>query len=201
VPRQPRGPLPAGIYHVTGRGCGGPSSIFVDDFDRTRFCQLLIGALVGMEARCYAFCLMTTHYHVLLDVPAADVLQAAMRRLNSAYAFGFNRKHGRVGHLFAERFGCIPVLSDWHVLRGHRYLARNPLAAGLCERPEDHYWSSYRDAIGLSNDFPFVDSSCFRSYFGSDAAGAIEAMRRFVNEPLDAAGPDPDRPSWGTIPL
>jgi hypothetical protein len=124
---------------------------------------------------------MSTHYHLLLDVPE-DGLKSGMRRLNGCYAKGFNQRHGRVGHLFGERYYSGLVESDGHMLHLLRYIARNPVEAGLVTRPSDWYWSSYRGCIGLDGDFPFVDSSPLRAYFSSVEERACELVRALVGE-------------------
>ncbi len=86
-------------------------------------------------------------------------LAPAMKRLNQRYARAFNARHGCRGHAFAERYFCVPLLSDEHLLIAYRYLARNPVEAGLCARPEDWVWSSYPVAIGRKGRFAFVDAS------------------------------------------
>ena len=162
MPRMERGHVPAGIYHVNTRGAG-PAPIFLDDEDRTMFCVQLVRTIVRMEWVCRAFCFMTTHYHLLLDVPT-DTLSDGMQRLNGLYARAFNARHGRSGHLFGERYHDTPVETEEHLLQAVRYIVRNPVEAGLCRAPLDWYWSSYRDAIGAADEFPFVDSSMFNGF-------------------------------------
>jgi REP element-mobilizing transposase RayT len=175
-----RGDIPAGTYHVTTRGAG-PIPIFDDDIDRTWFCMLLTRLISKRGWRCRAFCLMTTHYHLLLDVPA-DTLQVGMRSLNGEYARGFNRRHGRTGHLFGRRYYCGGVESDFHMLQTFRYIARNPVRAKLVATPAEWYWSSYRGCSGIDRGFPFVDPSSLRAYFGADGKRASELIRTFVEE-------------------
>lgn len=122
---------------------------------------------------------MPTHYHLLLTV-AADTLQLGMHGLNFAYARRFNAVHGRKGHLFGERYHCAPVRTDAHMLRALRYIARNPVKAGLCERPEDWYWSSYGGCAEYRAGFAFVDTSRHRAYFGGDTPRATELLRAYV---------------------
>ena len=172
--------MPAGTYHVTTRS-GGPIPIFTDDDERTRFCNQLVLTLRAGGWRCRAFCLMSTHYHLLVEVPD-DTLQPGMQQLNCGYARWFNRQHGRSGHLFGERYYCVRVESDGHMLALLRYIARNPVAAGLCERPSDWLWGSYRGCIGIDNRFPFVDAAPLRAYFGANAERATVLIRQFVGD-------------------
>ena len=185
--RPARGPLSAGTYHVTTRSCG-PTPIFIDDEDRTRLCILIVRALRRMRGTCHAFCLVGTHYHLLVDVPT-DELQDGIALLNSTYAQGFNRRHGRVGHLFGDRYRCVRVESDGHMLHLLRYIARNPVRAGLCRRPSDWIWGSYRGCVEIDAGFPFVDHSFLRSYFGSDWSRAIELIKSFVGDAEDLSTP------------
>jgi len=174
-----------GIFHVTTQGAG-PSDVFLDDVDRTLFCSLLIQQLVRQSWACLSFCLMTTHFHLLLEIPD-ESLPVGMQRLNGFYARNFNLRHGRKGHLFGERYYAVRAESDQHMLELLRYIARNPVRAGMCTRPEDWYWSSYRGCIVPSESaFPFVDSSRLTAYFGSSPERARPRLRAFV----DAADAD-----------
>jgi REP element-mobilizing transposase RayT len=155
--------------------------MFVDDVDRTKFCGLLAKMLRRPGWKCLAFCLMPTHYHLLLEVPENE-LPAGMQALNWAYARWFNARHGRKGHFVGERYYCGRVTRDRHMLRALRYIARNPVKAGLCRGPADWNWGSYRVIAGYNEGFPFVDPSKLRAYFGKDAAFSSELLRAFVEE-------------------
>jgi REP element-mobilizing transposase RayT len=130
MPRLPRSHLPAeGIYHVTAHGTGS-RPIFVTDLDRLDFLDLLGRAskIAGWE--CHAWCLMTTHYHLVLETSLTR-LSRAMHRLNTAYAQRFNRRHERRGHLFDSRFSAWVVRDDAHFEATCRYVLDNPVRAGL----------------------------------------------------------------------
>lgn len=179
-----RGSLPAGVYHI-GTRSAGPIELFRDDFDRTVFCNGLIRRLRRSNWSCLAFCLMSTHYHLLLDVPD-DTLQAGMRCLNGHYAFAFNRRHGRNGHLFGNRYFALPVPTDISFRQRFRYIALNPVRAKLCASPLDWPWSSYRDAATGSRTFPFVDHSRALDAFRDESGEAAELMREYVEDMPEA---------------
>jgi REP element-mobilizing transposase RayT len=155
--------------------------MFLDDYDRTFFCILLARTVRRHAWICRAFCLMTTHYHLLLDVQE-NALQPGMQRLNGPYAQRFNARHRRSGHLRGDRYHAIQVESDGHMLQLLRYIARNPVEAGLCEHPSDWPWSSYRGCAELDGGFAFVDSSPLRAYFGRDRRAATKLLRSFVGD-------------------
>ena len=155
--------------------------MFLDDLDRTWFCNRL-GRIVREHGWiCHAFCLLTTHYHVVIDAPTNGV-QRGMQRLNGPYAQRFNKKYGRSGHLRGDRYYAGLVETDGHMLRALRYVARNPVKARLCDKPSDWPWGSYRGCIGLDSGFAFVDSSRFRAFFGGDVETAGELVRIFVGD-------------------
>src|SRR4029078_6965405 len=97
-----------------------------------------------------------THFHLILHTPE-PTLSRGMQHLCSVYAQWFNWKYGRRGHLFGRRFGSVQILSESHLFNAHRYVALNPVRAGLCRRPEFWRWGSYRALIGLEDPAPFLD--------------------------------------------
>lgn len=135
-----------GIYHLTARG-NERAKIFRDDADRERFLEVLTNTHHRFGWRCLAYCLMGNHYHLLVRTPQAN-LARGMRDLNGVYAQSFNRRHGRVGHLFQGRYRAILVEREEHLLRAIAYVVRNPVRAGLCAEARSWRWSSQGGALG-----------------------------------------------------
>ena len=179
MPRPPRTLDPALPYHVTTRGNDG-RRIFLDAHDRLLFVRLLDRAVFRFELRCAAYCLMTTHYH-LLFVAGVERLPGAMHFLNCAYAHGFNRRYGREHHVFGRRYASIAIESDLHLFAAHRYLALNPVEARACERPEDWLWSSYGGIAGFRRAPRLLDVDATLSLFASDRVAAMTRFRAFVH--------------------
>lgn len=141
MPRLPRNALPAqGVFHVTARGVAGLPA-FIGDVDRLDFQSLL--ASIGHEFSwsVHAHCLMTTHYHVVVETPLGQ-LSDGMKQLNGRYAKRFNRRHGRRGHLFESRFSAWVVRDEEHLRATCEYVLANPVKAGLCDRLGDWPWAS-----------------------------------------------------------
>lgn len=138
------------LYHVFARG-NDKQCIYKDDSDCRSFQELLAEALLRFGIKCVAYCLMRNHYHLLLRVGDVAVSRL-MQQLNSSYCQGFNRRHGRVGHVLQGRFGSRIVEDGAYTRTVLRYLALNPVAAGLVSRPGDWRWSSYRFALGVGED-------------------------------------------------
>jgi REP element-mobilizing transposase RayT len=92
--------FPGAIYHVTARGnARGP--IFLDHEDRQLFLGVLADCVKRFGWLCHACCLMDNDYHLLIETPSGN-FSAGMRQLNGIYTQRFNRRHGRVGHVFRE---------------------------------------------------------------------------------------------------
>ena len=180
VPRPLRPKIAGAAYHVTTRGTAR-HAIFRDDDDRRRFLAIL-GAVVARHAwRCDAYCLMTTHYHVLVTTPAGD-LSSGMQLLNGSYAQSFNRRHRRDGHLYRGRFGSVLVEGETHALEAFRYIALNPVRAGACRRPEEWPWSSYRATLGLAPRPTFLALGWVLEHFAEQEQVARSRLRSFVDD-------------------
>jgi REP element-mobilizing transposase RayT len=131
--------FPDGFFHVVSRAVFG-AEVFVDSVDRRRFLRLLEDSEKRIRWRCEAFCLMTTHYHLVVEARTRQ-LATGMQLLNGRYARGFNRRHKRYGAVFAERYSVRVVESEEHLFDACAYVVLNPVKAGLCDRAEAWPWS------------------------------------------------------------
>jgi putative transposase len=139
MPRQPRGVVVEGIYHVTARG-NDRRPIFLDDYDRNAYLALLGEVCERCEWRRLAYCLMNNHVHLLVEITRPN-LSDGMHRLQFQHARKFNHRHQRTGHLFEDRFWSVRVASDEQLVAVTRYIAMNPVEAGLCSSPELWEWT------------------------------------------------------------
>lgn len=171
--------FPGAVYHVTSRGNAG-ADVFLDDDDRQVFLGLLAFAVERFGWRCHAYCLMGNHYHLVIETPLAN-LSRGMRQLNGIYTQRFNRRHGRAGHVFQGRFKAILVDRENYLLELVRYVALNPVRAGIARRPDSHAWSSHRATAGLDPVPMFLSTDWVLSRFGSDRARARRRYAEFVS--------------------
>jgi hypothetical protein len=121
---------------------------------------------------------MTTHYHFVVRTEDAD-LSIGMQQINGCYARSFNRRHGRRGHLFGDRFGSVFVQSQEHFLTEVRYVALNPLDAGFL--PHEWPYGSYGSAIAGRRD-PLSDNAVLL-----ELCGGAERLRAFVEDGIELA--------------
>ena len=175
--------FPGAVYHVTSRG-NAQAAIFVDDVDRNTFLAVLRQTFRRFNVLCHGYCLMTNHFHLLLETPDAN-LSKAMRQLNSVYTQAFNRRHGRVGHVLQGRFKAIVVDREGYLLELCRYVVLNPVRAGMVTDAGKYPWSSYRATAGLDKASEFLSVDWILEQFGVDRKSARMEYRRFVKAGLD----------------
>jgi REP element-mobilizing transposase RayT len=177
------------LYHITARG-NGRCSIFLGEVDKDRaaFLDVLAGTCKRFNWICHAYCLMSDHYHLLVETPDAN-LSKGMRQLNGIYIQLVNRTHGRVGHLFQGRFKAILVERESYLLELARYVLLNPVRAGMVRPPGEWPWSSCLATAGETPAPKFVATDWLLRAFAETRDDSVVRYRRFVAEGIGAAGP------------
>jgi REP element-mobilizing transposase RayT len=180
MPRPLRIQFPGAVYHVMNRG-NGRQAIFEDADDARRFMALVeeIAAPLGWRFR--AYCLMTNHYHFVLETPQPN-LSAGMQALAARYTQDFNRRHGRDGQLFRGRFHAILVEPEAYLVSLVRYVVLNPVLAGLAPDPAAWRWSSYRATAGAAAAPALLDLSWLIGAYGAALPEAQRAWRDHIAE-------------------
>ena len=166
--RPLRQEVPGGLFHVYARGNNG-RSIYLDERDRRRYLQLLAKVVGRQGWHCLSYCLMGNHMHVLLETPRPN-LASGMQQLHGQYARYFNDRYRATGHLFGGRYGATLITTDFQFQTVLRYVALNPIAAGLCRRPDEYPWSSHEATLaGTPPKFLNLDRLFWRlAAFGGD---------------------------------
>ena len=175
------------LYHVTSRG-DRREAIYLDDEDRIGFLSLLGEVCHRFNWTIPAYCLMTNHYHLLVETPEGN-LSRGMRQLNGVYTQRFNRRHGRVGHVFQGRYKAILVQRDNYLLELARYVVLNPVRADMVQDAADWPWSSYRSVVGQANAPDWLDRDRLLAQFGQQRNQAMQAYIRFVRDGVGKPSP------------
>lgn len=173
------------FYHLTSRG-NAQRDIYLCDPDRTLFLDALKETIESSGWICHGYCLMTNHYHLLVETPRAN-LSEGMHHLNGQYSQSFNRKHRRSGHVFQGRFDSRIVEKDSYLLAVARYVVQNPVRAGVVERPEDWPWSSYLPTASKSNWVTFLHREFLLSCLSDDYEHARREYVEFVAKGFDVS--------------
>jgi len=190
---------PGAYYHVTSRG-NEQKDVFKSRRDREKFLEYLASATERYGAAIHAYCLMSNHYHLLLETPEGNLSQI-MRHINGAYTTYFNIKRKRAGHLFQGRFKAILVEADEYALGLSRYIHLNPVRVGMAEKPGEYFWSSFKSYIGQGNVTDWLKTDFILGYFGKNKLEAGKKYSVFVEELIGTQYDSPLLDAIGTVVL
>jgi len=153
--------------------------LFRSERDREKFLGYVQTAVKRYGIKVHAYCLMTTHYHFLIETPHANLSQA-VKWINVSYSVYFNRKRRRAGHLFQGRFKSVLVDADEYLKHLSRYIHLNPVRARMVEHCKDYPWSSYPALAGYVEPPEWLETDWLLSLFGDDRSRAKNGYRDFV---------------------
>lgn len=142
MPRHAREKSSTGIYHIMVRGINR-QDIFHSEEDHQRYLDILLKIKREEDVEIWGYCLMSNHLHLLIREETA--LSKIMKRVGSSYAYWYNWKYHRSGHLFQDRFKSEKIETDAYLMTVIRYIHQNPIKAGMVSKPEEYRWSSCRD--------------------------------------------------------
>lgn len=181
MPRAPRYQAADVVYHVGSRGVEKRAIYDVVPRDREYFLGLLAEVIERYGWLCHSYCLMGNHFHLVVETPGAN-LSIGMQFLKGEYAAWFNAVGGtREGTLFERRFWSSYVRNDAYALALARYVALNPVRAGIVATPDQWPWSSYSATAGLSRAPRWLYTDGVLQFFGP-TAGARTRFAQYVGE-------------------
>jgi putative transposase len=169
-----------GIFHVFAHSVRS-DALFRDDLDRIAFLRELARAGMKCGWTCVAYCLMTTHFHLIVEVDEG-ALPIGMHGLNFRYAAGFNRRHHTRGHVLEARYGSRRIRSASELLGVYAYIVQNPVAAGLAVHPTLWLWSSYWMTVAAAPPTTFVNAALVLRGLADTRERAIAMLRAFVEK-------------------
>ena len=141
-------------YHVMNRG-RNKDLIFRDKSDFQMFIDLLNESMEMWNFHISAYCLMSNHYHLLIQTPDAN-LSRGMRHINGIYTQRFNNKHNCDGSLFKGRYKSVLVGGDDYLLQALKYIHMNPVKAGMVKTPAKYMWSSHKAYLSGSSKWDWL---------------------------------------------
>lgn len=143
MPRGQRLLIPNVCYHIIQRG-NQKQNIFLEDADFRKYLQILLHYKRKYGFKLYAYCLMPNHIHLIVEVKEVNNLAKIMQGISLTYTLWFNKKYGKVGHLWQGRFKNMIIQKDRYLIDCLSYIEYNPLRANLTSSPFDYMWSSWK---------------------------------------------------------
>ena len=170
------------LYHITARG-NERNPIYREEGDYQKFLDLLSELPQRYDIFIHGYILMGNHYHLLIETPKGNITKV-MHYLNATYTGYFNKKYGRVGHLFQGRYKGLLIEKERYLLSVSRYIHLNPVRAGMSRRPEEYRWSSYPEYIRRDKKNKWLTSDWILGQYSRDEAKARRLYKAFVDEGL-----------------
>ena len=159
MPRKTRITLP-GYYHIINRGVER-RNVFLKPEDYNKFLELLVDMKKVYNISIHAYCLMTNHYHILLETTDENISEA-IKFLNSFYSMYFNKEYKRSGHLWQGRFSSYFLYDDAHFWIVAKYIERNPIKANMVDRVENYNYQSFYQWKYNSQHHSLLDNSMIK---------------------------------------
>jgi len=154
-------------------------TIFHNEKDWIKFISFMVRVIEKHNWICHAYCLMGTHYHLLLETPDANMVPG-MKQLNQFYSQFYNWKYQRVGPVLQGRYKAWLVEKEEKFLDNSRYIVNNPVEAKMVEHPSDWPWSSYRATRGIEKAPKYLETEFLLRHFTSSRKKAQMMYEDFV---------------------
>jgi putative transposase len=172
MPRQARLDIPGALHHIMVRGINR-SVIYLDDQDRQRFLDRLAHEVKEGKCSVFAWVLMGNHAHILFK-SGQHGISTVMGRVLTWYAQYFNRRHGRAGHLFENRYKSVLCDEETYLLVLVRYIHLNPVRAGIVSTLDElnrYPWSGHRAMMG-KEEYSWTGPDSVLTRFGKKVGAA-----------------------------
>ena len=180
--RMKRIDLPFTLYHVFSR-TNSDNLAFEDARDNAKFLEYVAKFVSIFDFRVHAWCLMSSHFHLLLESVKRPAISEFMRRLLTAYTVFFNRRHARHGHLFQGRFKSIVVDKSNYLLALSRYIHLNPVLSGGVSDPRVYRGSSLQFYL-KGGEPAFLYTKEILSWFNGDRKQYGKFILEGLNEDI-----------------
>ncbi len=186
--RQLRIEYPGALYHVTSRG-NEKKDIFRSIKDRDKFLSYLSSAWERHSAVFHAYCLMSNHFHLMVETPLGN-LSWIMKHINGSYTTYFNVKHKRAGHLLQGRYKAVLVQADAYAAELSRYIHLNPVRAKMVSTPEEYRWSSCSRYLE-GTEPSWLSTGLVLGYFGTEDEDRRRNYRDYLYDAIGKESRDP----------
>ncbi|PIC70847.1 transposase [Sporosarcina sp. P16b] len=157
--RRKRNWRPNAYYHVVMRG-NNRQNIYATEEDMLHVMRCIGHASIDYHFTIVAFCIMTNHYHILLQ--SEDNLSNIMRHINRKYSDYYAKRYDYVGQLYQGRYYSKEVKSTYAMLAVSRYIHRNPIATKtpMVKHLAEYPFSTFPNYHSSTpSPYPYLDTS------------------------------------------
>jgi REP element-mobilizing transposase RayT len=154
-------------------------TIFHNEKDWVKFIQFMERVIDKYNWICHAYCLMGTHYHILLETPDANMVPG-MKQLNQFYSQFYNWKYQRAGPVLQGRYKAWLVEKEEKFLDNSRYIVNNPAEAKMVQHPSEWPWSSFRATRGMEKVPGYLETDFLLRHFSSSRRKAQMMYEDYV---------------------
>lgn len=144
--RIPRKNLEDGFYHIMVQGIK-KENIFDKDENKSTYIRLMKLFIEKLKIEMAAYCVMSNHTHMIIQVDDIAQLSTYMSKLNTTYAQYYNKKEQRVGYVFRNRYKSKKIYSQNYLTQCIKYVHMNPVKAGIAKEEGEYKYSSYNQYI------------------------------------------------------
>lgn len=178
MPRTARVIIPNFPHHILNRA-NNKEIIFLDDEDFRFFLQQVKKYKEKFGVKIYHYCVMPNHYHFLIEPNSKESLVGFMQALMLVYAQYVQRKRGKVGHIWQERYKNPVIQTEDYLAYCGYYIEDNPRRAGLVKNLKDWPSSSYHFyAYGEPDPIIDIDPNYLR--LGATAEERQQNYRKYI---------------------
>ncbi|GAA0116999.1 transposase [Clostridium senegalense] len=172
------------IYHVRIIGCKS-KPLFNNEYDKKMFMEKLSESIQKYKFKVYAYCLMDTHVHLIVDSYGTDI-SVIMKSVKERYSKYYNKEHDSNGSLYKERFESTIIESDGYLIAASLYIHRNPKdIVGYRNTPETYKFSSIKAYSGGIDEFDIVDSEFILSILNRFKYFAVKDYIKLFNDTMN----------------
>ena len=195
MPRANRTIMDFAVCHITHR-CHDRVFLLKNFRERNRYWAKLFQAKKEFKIHILDFSLTHNHVHLLVTAKKSDEISRFMQKAQGEFAEDFNRRHGRTGAFWNDRFHNTLVEDGEHLWNCLVYIEMNMVRAGVVKHPKDWKWCSYNELANLKSRYRLVDQGCLASRLNCESIEQLRGLyTRKIEEAL-AASASMRAPCW-----
>jgi putative transposase len=172
------------VYHALNRG-NNRDKVFFKPGDFRFFLRALQQTKERYPFRLFGYCLMSNHFHLILEPAAGQNISRILQSLTVAHTWYYHKQRDCSGHVWQGRFKSATIQADEHLLTVMRYVESNPLRAEMVSDLAVYPWSSYV-VHGLGKRSELVDEAPVWTGLARTEESRQSYWRKWLHKPLTA---------------